>query len=250
MKYTAKYFKDATPTWKRKRDSTLTRILYRPLSFWCASVAANMGISANAVSYFSLVVAVLGCGLFLFRSSTAHFIGSVLMIVWGLLDCTDGNIARCVEKKPFGEFADSISSYILVGLMNTTMGVAAYFQGGILIEAGNPWIILIGALASSSDTMMRLVYQKYRNTERKLADQGIVKIEEDFRTEGDQPFSIKALIDREFGLAIILDILPFASIFNFLDIVVIYSFCFYGSAFVVNLFIYIRKAIKQSKPKM
>ena len=250
MKYTAKYFKDATPTWKRKRDSTLTRIFYRPLSFWCASVAANMGISANAVSYFSLVVAVLGCGLFLFRSSTAHFIGSVLMMIWGLLDCIDGNIARCVEKKPFGEFADSISSYILVGLMSTTMGVAAYFQGGILIEAGNPWIILIGALASSSDTMMRLVYQKYRNTERKLADQGIVKIEEDFRTEGDQPFSIKALIDREFGLAIILDILPFASIFNFLDIVVIYSFCFYGSAFVVNLFIYVRKAIKQSKLKM
>ena len=250
MKYTAKYFKDGMPAWKRKRDGTLGRFLYRPLSFWCASVAANMGISANTVSYFSLVVAILGCGLFLIRSSTAHIIGSVLMIVWGLLDCIDGNIARCVEKKPFGEFADSISSYILVGLMGTTMGVAAYFQGGILIEAGNPWIILIGALASSSDTMMRLVYQKYKNTERKLADQGIVKIEEDFRTEGDQPFSIKALIDREFGLALILNILPFASIFNFLDIVVIYCFCFYGSAFVVNLFIYVRKAIKQSKLKM
>ena len=250
MKYTAKYFKDATPAWKRKRDSTLTRFLYRPLSFWCASVAANMGISANAVSYFSLVVAVLGCGLFLFRSSTAHIIGSVLMIIWVILDCIDGNIARCVEKKPFGEFADSLSSYILVGLMGTTMGVAAYFRGGILIETGNPWIILIGALASSSDTMMRLVYQKYKNTERKLADQGIVKIEEDFRTEGNQPFNIKTVIDREFGLGIIPELALLGSIFCFLDIVVIYCFCFYGSAFVANLFMYVRKAIKQSKMEM
>ena len=250
MKYTAKYFRDGTPAWKRKRDSTLTRFLYRPISFWCASVVANMGISANAVSYFSAFVAVAAGGFFLFRSSMAHIIGSVLMIIWVILDCIDGNIARCVEKKPFGEFADSLSSYILVGLMGTTMGVAAYFQGGVLIEAGNPWIILIGALASSSDTMMRLVYQKYKNTERKLADQGIVKIEEDFRADGDQPFSIKTVIDREFGLGIIPELALLASIFEFLDIVVIYCFCFYGSAFVVNLFIYVRKAIKQSKTEM
>lgn len=246
MKYNAKFFRNGIPAWKKKKDSTLTRLIYRPISFWGASIAANLGISANAVSYFSACVAVVACIMFLFKSSVAHIIGSLLMIIWVILDCIDGNIARCVEKKPFGEFADSISSYILVGFMGAAMGIAAYFQGGPLVKAGNPWIILIGALASSSDTMMRLIYQKYKSTERKMADQGIVEIETDFRAEGEQPVSLKAIIDREFGLGIIPEIVLLASIFGFLDIAVIYCFCFYGSAFVVNLFIYVRKAIKHS----
>ena len=83
-----------------------------------------------------------------------------------------------------------------------------------------------------------------------MADQGIVKIEEDFRTEGNQPFNIKTVIDREFGLGIIPELALLGSIFCFLDIVVIYCFCFYGSAFVANLFMYVRKAIKQSKMEM
>lgn len=247
MKYTAKFFNDGFPAWKKKKDSILTRLLYRPISFYGASLAVNLGISANMISYFSACIAVIACSMFLFKNNIAHIIGSLLMIFWIILDCIDGNIARCVEKKPFGEFADSISSYMLVGFMGTTMGIATYFQGGFFIDAGNPWIILIGALASSSDTMMRLVYQKYKNTERKLADQGILEIETDFREEGEQPVSIKTIIDREFGIELIPEIALLASIFNFLDLVVIYCFCFYGTAFVANMYIYIRKAILNSR---
>ena len=247
MKYTAKFFKDGFPAWKKKKESVLTRILYRPISFYGASLAANLGISANAISYFSASIAVAACAMFLFKNTVAHIVGSLLMILWIILDCIDGNIARCVEKKPFGEFADSISSYMLVGFMGVSMGIAAYFQGGLLIDAGNPWIILIGALASSSDTMMRLIYQKYKNTERKLADQGIVEVETDFRAEGERPVSIKTIMDREFGIEIIPEMALIASIYNFLDIVVVYCFCFYGAAFLANLFIYVRKAIIKSK---
>ncbi len=247
MKYTTKFFRDSMPAWKRKKDSTLGRFIVRPLSFFLASVAANLGISANTVSYCSAIVALIGCGMFLISGTVFHIVGAVLMIIWGLMDCIDGNLARAIQKQPFGEFADSISSYLLVGFMCTTVGFAAYQEGGLLFEQGNPWIILLGALASSSDTMMRLVYQKYKNTERKMADQGIVEIETDFRADGDQHTSIKTIIDREFGLGIIPEIFLLTSIFHVLDLAVIYCLCFYGSAFLANLFIYVRKAIKKSK---
>ncbi len=247
MKYTTKFFHDSMPAWKRKKDSTLTRFIYRPLSFFLASVAANLGISANTVSYCSAIVALISCGMFLIPGTVFHIIGAVMMIIWLIMDCIDGNLARAIQKQPFGEFADSISSYLLVGFMCTAAGFAAYQEGGLLFEQGNPWIILLGALASSSDTMMRLIYQKYKNTERKMADQGIVAVERDFRSDGDQPTSIKTIIDREFGLDLIIVIFLLASIFHFFDLAVIYCVCFYGSAFLVNLFIYIRKAVKASK---
>lgn len=132
-----------------------------------------MGISANTVSYFSAVVAVVASGLFLFNSFITHILGAFLIKVWLLLDCVDGNLARGVKKQPFGGFADGISSYLLVGLSCTTIGVATYFEGGLLVQTGNPWVILMSALASSSDSLMRLVYQKYKNTERDLAEEGL-----------------------------------------------------------------------------
>ena len=127
------------------------------------------------------------------------------------------------------------------------MGVAAYFEGGLFFKAYNPWIILFGALASSSDTMMRLIYQKYKSNERKLADQGIIDIEKDFRADGPQPMSFKMFMDREFGLGIIPEIALISAIFKVLDIAVIYCLFYYGAAFVVNMVIYVRKAVAVEK---
>lgn len=250
MKYTAAFFRASLPDWKKKKDSFLAKIIYRPFSFYGASVAANLGISANAISYFSAVIAVLSCLLFLFEGRLPHIAAALLMIIWNILDCVDGNLARCVHKKPFGEFADSLSSYMLVGLMSTFMGLAVYFEGGLLFDKENPWIIFIGALASSSDTMMRLIYQKYKNTERKLLDKGILKPEADFRDHNSNSNSFISIVDSEFGIGIIPVFIIFASIFGALDLVVIYCLCYYGLSFIVSTFIYIKKSIKKSKDIM
>lgn len=44
-------------------------------------------------------------------------------------------------------------------------------------------MILMGALASSSDTLMRLIYQKYKSSERDMADKGLIVIEQDDRVD-------------------------------------------------------------------
>jgi len=60
-KYTPKYFHDNMPEWKRVKDPFLSRIFYRPVSFLLASLCAKMGVGANAVSYWSAVVAIVAC---------------------------------------------------------------------------------------------------------------------------------------------------------------------------------------------
>lgn len=248
MKYNAKYFKEGMPEWKRKKDPILSRIFYRRVAFSVAAFAANRKISANTVSYFSAVIGIIACLCFLPANHGVHILGAVLINVWLILDCTDGNLARSVKSQPFGEFVDGISSYILVGLMCTMMGIAVYFEGGLFIPKGSPWIILIGALASSSDSLMRLIYQKYKNTERNLADKGVVEIENDVRTDHSQVGSFRVRIEAELGIGGLLPIaILLAAIFKALDIIVIYCFLYYGASCLLVSSIYINKAIKAAR---
>jgi phosphatidylglycerophosphate synthase len=247
MKYTAKYFKDSMPEWKRKKDPTLSRIFYRRIAFGLAAILANLCISANAVSYFSAVIGIAACMFFLPSSWICHVMGAVLINIWLILDCTDGNLARSVKSQPFGEFADGISSYILVGLMCSALGVSVYKEGGAFFQPGNCWAIYIGALASSADTLMRLIYQKYKATEREMADKGIIKIEKDARTDYSQVGSLRVRIEAELGIGGLLpSAILIASVFKVLDIIVIYCFVYYGTSCLMASMLYIRKAIRKT----
>lgn len=247
-KFSAKYFRDNMPEWKRKKDPTTCRFFYRPLSFFTSSLCANFGISANTVSYISAWVAVVGCLFFLPDNKTAHIIGAVLFNVWLLMDCTDGNLARSYKRQPFGDFADALSSYMLVGLMGVFCGFAVYHDGGLIFDAYNPWIILIGAIGGMSDTLMRLMYQKYLANERAMVDNGIMPKEVDVRTDHSQVGNWRVRLEMELGIAGFLPILTlFAAIFNFLDIICIYCFCYYGASFLGAYFVYVKKAIKKAK---
>ena len=145
MHYTAKFFKDNMPEWKRKKDPILSRIFYRRVAFWLAARCANLEISANTISYFSAIIGIIACACFRPASWICHVIGAVLINFWLVLDCTDGNLARSVKSQPFGEFADGISSYILVGLMCSAIGITVFREGGVLFKAGNIWMVYVGA---------------------------------------------------------------------------------------------------------
>ena len=127
MHYTAKYFKDNLPEWKYKKDSLPGKLFYRPVSFYVAAFCANHGISANAVSVFSTVVAFTACMMFLFARYELNILGAVLVSVWGILGCTDGNLARCVGAQPFGEFVDAESIYTLMCFLGAVLGISVYF---------------------------------------------------------------------------------------------------------------------------
>lgn len=247
-KYTTSYFRDSLPEWKRKKDPILTRVFYRPLSFFFSAQCAKCGITANQVSYISALVALAACICFLLGSYNMNIIGAILVNVWLLMDCTDGNIARSVKKEAFGPFADSMSSYLLVGLLCTCIGFAAYFEGGLLFDKNNVWIVLIGALGSASDSLMRLIYQKYKNVEKELQENGILKAEIDEHQDINQSTNWKIKIDENFGIGGILPLIVlFGAIFHALDLVAIYCFCFFGSIALVSVIIYVRKAIMAAK---
>ena len=248
MDYSYKFFRDSMPEWKRKKDAMVVRFFYRPISFFVASLCAKCGISANAVSYFSIIIALLGCVCFLFDNHIFHIVGAVMFNLWLLLDCVDGNLARSVKKQAFGEFADATSSYILVAFMCTSMAFAVYFEGGLLVGSECVWVILAGALASTSDTLMRLIYQKYSAEERELVAKGLLDKGTDEMQDHGRVASLSVWMAETMGVGGVLPLLILiAVLFHSLDLILIYCTLYYcGSAFLMILK-HIRKAIVKSK---
>lgn len=247
-KLTGKYFRDSMPDWKKKKDCALARFFFRPLSFYVSAWCARHGINANTVSYISIIVAVLGCACYIPNNYTCWIIGAILFNVWYLLDCVDGNLARSYRRQAFGDFADSVSSYILVGFMGIPLGLMVYNNGGAIVEPGNIWYIVMGGLASTSDTMMRLCYQKYKANERVHVDEGLFQMENDVRTDNSQSGNWKVKIEQFGGVGGYLCLfILFATIFNFMDLILIYCAIYYGGAMIVSILSFIKKAITKSK---
>ncbi len=245
-KYSIKYFKDGYPDWKRKRDSILVRYLFRPISFITASIAANLGISANQVSFLSMIVAVVASSLYLFNNHICHIIGATLVIIWMVMDCTDGNLARSVKKQSYGDFADGISSYVLINILFICLGMSTYFSGGLLVESNCVWIVLAGALAASFDSLTRLIFQKFVNNENQLEKEGKILPEE--KSNAYKQKGIRAIhrrFTREVGLnGLFLPAIMICTIFNWLDVFILFYLLVFGTSFLGTLYTLIKKVLK------
>ena len=246
MKYDYKFFMDGYPDWKKKKDSFLVRNFFRPISFYTAAFAANHSISANQVSFLSLIIAIASAALYLFDNRMCHIIGAFLILLWMVMDCTDGNLARSVKKQSYGDFADGISSYILINFLFIALGMAAYRTGGLLFENNNVWIVFIGALAASFDSLARLVYQKFANTENELEKEGKLKAEE--KSTVDQQKGMRAAyrrITREVGLnGLFLPAILICTILNWIDCFVCFYALVFGATFLGTLFSLIKKVLR------
>lgn len=245
-KYDYKFFKDGYPDWKKKKDSILVRNVFRPISFCTAAFAANHSISANQVSFLSMIIAIASAVLYLFENYTCHIVGAFFVIFWMVMDCTDGNLARSVKKQSYGDFADGISSYVLINFLFIALGMAAYRTGGLLFEKNSVWIVFIGALAASFDSLARLVYQKFANTENELEKDGKLKATE--KSTVDQQKGIRAIyrrFTREVGLnGLFLPTILICTIFNWLDCFVCFYALVFGATFAGTLFFLIRKVLR------
>ena len=117
MKYSPKFFHDTMPEWKRKKDPFIAKIIHRPISFLFSSIFAEWGLTPNQVSFISLIIAFITCLLFFSTKVSILILAAILMNIWSITDSADGNMARSIGGKPYGDFIDATSSYYMVGFM-------------------------------------------------------------------------------------------------------------------------------------
>lgn len=223
MYYKYKDIIESLPKAKNKKSSLWVKMIVRKISFIFTWIFINLKFTANVVSYLSIIIAVMGAIFMAINNITTRIIGMILINFWLVLDCVDGNIARCKkESSLFGSLVDAVGGYYAIAFSYFSIGIAAYYTTNMLINENKVIFIMLGALASIADILTRLLHQKKENT--LLIVNGIENEEQIKKYTFNW---IKTRIDKELGISgAFMPILILATIFNFLDIMIIGYVCF------------------------
>lgn len=245
MKYTMKDITASYTPEKRKDTSWWARIFSRPLSFLVTYPLINGGISANTVSVISIFVALLACVL-LMLGHPVSIAGVFVFLFWDVLDCVDGNIARVKKTSSLkGEYMDAVSGYTAPAFIYLAVGVAAYREPGLLSGLGY-WIIVIGAAASLSDLLSRIIYQKFLVTQLKLS-KGKPAGPDDIEKErkGGLMRTLDLIMKNMTYSSLFMPLLVIAKFTRSFDILVTFYFLYSAAILAGSYFLFIRKAMRE-----
>lgn len=245
-KYTFKQIVESLPKKKNSRSSLWVKIIIRKISFFVTYIFINLGLSANTTSVISAFVVLAGSILLGIDYFICRLIGAILINFWLVLDCVDGNIARCKKQSSYmGEFYDALGGYSATAFSIFGVGVAAYFTCNWFSQKFNYLFIIIGGLGSVANVFARLIYQRYTNAV--FTTNLIVGEDNDMPenySEDKHSFAYwREFFDKNFGISglfmVLLLIAPFINCFD--CICILYS-GYYGLAFCVTFYMYCKKA--------
>ncbi len=148
------------PKKKNSKSSLWVKWIIRKLSFPFTFLFINLGFSAWGASVLSIFVALAGCAALCVDSALWRAVGVVLVELWLVMDCVDGNIARVKKaSSPMGGCIDAFSGYFITAFVFFSVGVAACYSTRFTEHAGL-WVAM-GGLSSAFGLLARLIHQKY-----------------------------------------------------------------------------------------
>ncbi len=242
MKYTFKGIIKSLPVKKNSNSSWWVKLWVRRISFLFTYLFINLGFSSNAVTAVSILVTLAGCVCFAISTNGCVIAAVILINLWLILDCVDGNIARCKQqKKRYGEFIDAMGGYFTVAFVYLAMGICTFHRGGVLLPENCEWILIGGAVSSVCDILARLIYTNYC-----VFNQTDGVSEEKAQQENKRSINyLRKRVSKELGLSgMFMPAIIIAAIFNAYDIVTLFYLAFNGFALLSTAVIYFYKANK------
>ena len=105
-------------------EEVLDLIIYRPLAFIFVKLIVGTNLTPNQITTTALFFGVIASILFYFNTPTAFLIAGVLFIVYDVLDCADGQLARIKKNgTPIGRVLDGLADYIVTTLAYLFIGI-------------------------------------------------------------------------------------------------------------------------------
>jgi len=136
----------------------------RKTAFLITPFILRLKISANQVSFFSIVAGVIGSVLIAVGNFWLILIGGISMQLWLVLDKTDGLVARFRNTaSKFGEFFEELNGSLIAALFFSSIGFAsAKFPGFLPFSFYfSPKIFIILGLATSLFVIFRHLISRH-----------------------------------------------------------------------------------------
>jgi phosphatidylglycerophosphate synthase len=224
MNFTLKEIWASLPPEKKKQDGLWTRFVLRPLSIPVTWLILRLNLRANTVSYISALFSIGGGVLFSQKGFWLPLWGAILLNIFAVFDCVDGNVARITGTAgPWGGWADAVMGFVAYTSVFISSGVYYWLRDG--------WwpVLVIVAVTSSANLLTRVAYQIYKN---------IVKGE-----EAHESVSLERSLAENVGITGIL--MPALIVCHFtggMFIIIGFNLLFYGAGCFITIVKLARKA--------
>ena len=210
------------PPAKAKTDKLIPWLYFviRPLSILFTKPILKTSITPVQVTFVSMLATLVGFALLGFgQSIEMRIYGWLCFFVWAVLDCVDGNVARCKGlASERGALWDATGGYMALSLIFFAVGMAAYYDNNIVECIDKHLYIVLGGLTSLMSLFPRLVMQK-----KKAGENGAEAV----KGVGDKanfslPKTIALNLESAIGLMQVVVLLGI--IFHFLNIFIVCYF--------------------------
>ncbi len=160
MKPSLKQIIESLPADKNRSDTLWVKLILRKISFLVTWIFIRLHLSSWYVSVLSIFMPIISLILWI---KLDPVMASVFLMIWLLLDCVDGNIARLESPSKSGKFVDASSGYMMIGLYAIGIGIYLDLMNQTYFSLSIPWCTFLGGIASILNLMARLYHQKFIN---------------------------------------------------------------------------------------
>ncbi len=140
-------------------EEVLDLTIFRPPAFLLVKLIYQTSITPNQITWVSLFFGVFGAFLITFGTATAFTLAAICFIIYNILDCSDGQLARLQNSGTLtGRIVDGFADYIVAVTSYLAIGV------GYAGNTNDPffyWTLTV--LAGFSNALHSFVLDYYRN---------------------------------------------------------------------------------------
>ncbi len=140
-------------------EEVLDLTIFRPPAFLLVKLIYQTSITPNQITWVSLFFGVFGAFLITFGTATAFTLAAICFIIYNILDCSDGQLARLQNSGTLtGRIVDGFADYIVAVTSYLAIGV------GYASNTNDPffyWTLTV--LAGFSNALHSFALDYYRN---------------------------------------------------------------------------------------
>ncbi|PIU44558.1 MAG: hypothetical protein COS95_08320 [Ignavibacteriales bacterium CG07_land_8_20_14_0_80_59_12] len=134
-------------------------IIYRPLAFLFVQLVLPTSLTPNAITITAMLLGVAGAYLFSWHGPAALTVGAVLIGLYNVLDCADGQLARLKRN-------GTVLGRVLDGVIDYVVNIALYFFIAVGLAHTSPdpvGIWILAGIAGVSTGIQAMLFDYYRN---------------------------------------------------------------------------------------
>jgi phosphatidylglycerophosphate synthase len=194
----------------------------RKPSFYLTQIFLKLGMSANQVTYISYITGALCCLFLAVGNLSIKIIGVILLNLYLILDCTDGNIARYNNTTTkHGELMDALGSYFISAFLCINIAIGAFLNPEITKLSINRYVfLLLGLWSAFSYVTARLISQRYGII---ISQNSGIAPAPEFEHSNKPNFILSSMFHNLFGVSgFLIPLLLLALLLNCLDLLIFF----------------------------